>query len=173
MLSYDRSTIVHFAKDLVRTPFTAVNRRLLRAGRIGAVGYIGWVGHSNLGDEAMFEQIKAAFPDFELVPLLPEPGERLISHLGAGPGIFDAVLLGGGTLMNCDFIGIAQLVREQSVPLFVVGTGVGSPGFSRPENGDCLDAWARLCQSVPLAGVRGPYSRDILERAGTPDVRVI
>lgn len=78
LTSYDRSIIFHFAKDLLRTPLTAVHRRWLMDRRRAAIGYIGWVGHGNLGDEAMFEQIKRSFADFKLVPLLPEPGERLI-----------------------------------------------------------------------------------------------
>src|SRR5205807_196051 len=100
-------------------------------------------------------------------------GERLISRLGAGPGAFDAVLLGGGTLINCEFITIARLVREQRAPLYSVGTGVGSPGFNRPDKNYCLDIWSSLLENVCSVSVRGPSSRDMLTKAGTNHVQVI
>jgi hypothetical protein len=129
LLPYDLDALRHLTHDLVRTPLTAANRSWLKTRRTPALGYIGWVGHRNLGDEAMFERVSKAFPEFKLVPFLPESGERLISRWNVGPAIFDGVLFGGGTLINCEFAGLAQFVRENHVPIYTVGTGVGSPGF--------------------------------------------
>jgi len=173
LLSYDRFAVYHLGKELLRTPLTAANRWQLATRRIGAIGYIGWAGHSNLGDEAMFDEIVESFSDFKIVPLLPEPGERLISRLGVGPGVFDAVLLGGGTLINCDFIAVARLVQEQQVPLYSLGTGVGSCGFNRPENSCCLDLWEDIFRTSSLVSVRGPLSQGMLEHAGVRKIQVI
>ena len=115
---YDLGAMRHFLAEIGRTPGAAAERLLLRSRKRLAVGYIGWIGHKNLGDEVLFQVIKSALNEFDLVPMLPAPGERMLTDLGlGGRRMFRAVLLGGGTLINPAYSAVGQLVKELRLPL--------------------------------------------------------
>ena len=168
-------TIRDFLVDLSLTPSVIAARRSPAPSFASRLGYIGWVGHANLGDEAMFQAIATSLAPNLLLPLLPAPGERLLQHLGtSGSQQFGAVVLGGGTLINPLYLAVARLVASWNTPLYVAGTGVGSPGFgfSSRNEGD-LRGWTDLLCRSPLVAVRGPHSEERLKRAGVSNVEVI
>ncbi len=171
---YDLEALGHFVSEIGRTPGAIAQRSLLRSRRKLAVGYIGWIGHQNLGDQILFRVIKKALNDFDLIPILPAPGERMLTELGlGGRAVFQAVLLGGGTLINPPYLAVAQLVKELRLPLYSVGTGVGSSGFGMPPDSDSYEEWARVLGGSPMLAVRGPLSARRLQDSGVPDAEVI
>ncbi len=167
--------IKDFLIDVSHTPAAAAARAKIPENNSSAVGYIGWVGHSNLGDEAMFEAICTALRPNKILPLLPLPGEQLLEAIGLGAAKrCAAVILGGGTLINRFYLGLAKRVLSWNIPLCVAGTGVGSPGFGfSPERPRDLLKWAKVLSRSPFLGVRGPESERLLREAGLENIEVI
>ncbi|MEK7405230.1 MAG: polysaccharide pyruvyl transferase family protein, partial [Acidobacteriota bacterium] len=135
--------------------------------------YIGWLGHGNLGDEVMFAAIRSLLPGCDLIPFGGVRKERLLANQClSGRQMFDAIILGGGTLINPGYVPVVRLAADRGVPLYAFGTGVGSCGFSEESN-PALDGWADLLKRFRAVGVRGPHSKDALDELGVPAVRVI
>ena len=84
-------------------------------------------------------------------------------------------ILGGGTLLNQaasnleSYIEVRKRTRSL-VPVF--GTGVACPEFwsPRPEWKDLRKEWVSVLAELPIVGVRGPYSKDLLTDAGATNV---
>ena len=172
LLRRDPEEFVYLAAEPLSAPIVAARRLALKAGGKRRLAYIGWIGHRNLGDEAMFDAIKMAFPQFRIEHFGAPVGERILAKLGLGGGsFFDAALLGGGTLINAQFLESAYLVRRFGLPLYALGTGVGSPGFGISE-GCSFEGWNQVFQPEFVA-VRGPLSRQALTLAGIPQAHVI
>lgn len=137
-----------------------------------AVAYIGWVGHANLGDEAIFEACKRAFPAQRLISL---PRDRTLSRIEtvAPGGAIEGGLLGGGTLVGwdtyLDAVGRLQ-ARCPAVPISAFGIGVLDPGFdygrTAPNLGERLPRWVELLRSLNRVTLRGPRSQQILGELG-------
>ncbi len=143
--------------------------RLRRAA--APMGYIGWAGHGNLGDDAMLTAAEG-LTGKRLAPILSPGRERLLGRIGAGSERLDGVLLGGGTLINRGREAIVKFLIEQEAPLFAIGTGVGSPGFSLAE--EPLDAfWTEVLPRFRFLGVRGPRSLAKLQAAGVWNATVV
>jgi len=139
-----------------------------------AVGYIGWVGHGNLGDEAVYEAIQKS-TDFgePLIPFIAAEGESMLHKFRLGGcEIFRAVLFGGGTLIHPYYLPSGRLAHKLRIPLYTVGTGVGSPGFFTPER-PSLDGWKEVLQDCELLSVRGPLSHKRLLGLGLTQVETI
>lgn len=135
-------------------------------------GYIGWAGRGNLGDDAMFEAAqKLLGGDIEL--LQSRPREQLLDWTGAG-GLktFQTVVLGGGTLINAARIPVIERLIEQKIPLYAMGTGVGSAGFSMADEASD-PRLARALSQFRKVGVRGPLSLKKLQDAGATNVQII
>jgi hypothetical protein len=97
---------------------------------------------------------------------------QLVAGLGGEVGI-----LGGGTLINRAASNLQSYidVRKRTrclVPVF--GTGVASPEFwsSKPEWKDRRRDWVDILAELPIVGVRGPHSMDLLTDAGAKNVVV-
>lgn len=123
----------------------------------------------------MFEAIGKALRPNTILPLLPLPGEHLLEAIGLGGAKrFAAVILGGGTLINRFYLGLAKRALSWNVPLCVAGTGVGSPGFGfSSDHAEDLRNWADVLSRSPLVGVRGPESERLLREAGLANVEII
>ena len=157
-------SIIRHGRELVG----ALNRRRSHS----RVGYIGWVGRQNVGDDAMFEAAQQLMGgNLELLQTLNR--EVLLDRLGAGGSkAFTGVLLGGGTLINDDRLAIIEWLIERDVPLFALGTGVGSAGFSMVDE-SVNPRWIAALGAFRMLGVRGPRSCEKLQQAGVPKAEVI
>ena len=132
--------------------------------------YLGWLYHANMGDEAMLEAYRLAFPrcDFVEVPArvlrLPRPARRLASTR--------AIALGGGTLIGrhdyretFDSLSVAA----PKAPAVMLGTGVEDPAFHGAAEGEMraeLERWAGMLARFVSVDVRGPRSRELLAEVG-------
>lgn len=126
------------------------------------IGYIGWIGHGNLGDEVMYQAICAKWADTNLIHYAyPRREERLARFGLSGFPFFSGVLLGGGTLISPGFIDLVRTALNQGVPIFTLGTGVGSSGYEQPIEVD-LGEWKTLLPRFQRLGVRGPLSQQRL-----------
>lgn len=154
-------------------------RRYLR--RTPAVGYVGWVGRANLGDEALYDAFVALFPGHALIstndPLPIEMSLHAMIIRGGKP--FDAVMLGGGTLIfHKEYAEILRRAQARGVPTAVFGTGVIDAGFWSERLGELgydpvKDEWVSVLKRVAYIGVRGPESVRMLEEVGIRDVEII
>ena len=97
---------------------------------------------------------------------------HLTSSLGGCVG-----LLGGGTIINQgdDLFDSYVTVRRRTkslVPVF--GAGVGSPEFWSAKSGwkDRRKDWVAVLDELPIVGVRGPLSKNLLDDAGSRNVVV-
>jgi hypothetical protein len=89
----------------------------------------------------------------------------------------EAAMLGGGTLINRNDETLERYVRaraETRSPVPVFGTGVCSPEFWSSERGwrDRRREWVTATAELPVVGVRGPRSKELLEEAGATNVIV-
>jgi polysaccharide pyruvyl transferase WcaK-like protein len=86
-------------------------------------------------------------------------------------------MLGGGTLINEPsrryFDGYVALRRRTHRPVPVFGTGVAAPEVWTSRGKEwrqhCRD-WVDLLSELPVVGVRGPASKQLLEEAGATNV---
>lgn len=160
--------------DLLKTPGAAAERRILRSENRQAVGYIGWIGHGNLGDDAMFRVIRDSLECNEpLIPFIsPECEEILARRKLGGVALFRAGILGGGTLIHQYLLPAVRMIHRSRIPLYTVGTGVGSPGFFAP-NTITLSGWKDILQDCRMVSVRGPLSLQMLQELGVDHAEVI
>lgn len=63
------------------------------------VAYVGWVGHGNMGDEAIFDVCRRAFPEHRLLAIPHGSTFARAARLSSSP-IISGALLGGGTLVG-------------------------------------------------------------------------
>lgn len=157
----------------------AIGRQLLRSGeRVLALptrtrlAYIGGAGDGNLGDDAMSVMASRLLPRARLVPYSFPAQERRLALLGlSGRRFFDGAILGGGTFINPAAVGPVSTALDQGLELFSLGTGVGSFGFAMTTN-PTLEPWVTLLRRFEAIGVRGPRSKNALERLGVTGVEV-
>lgn len=155
---------------------------LLRAGRLAGlagvrltlktspvrVGYISAQGQGNIGDDIMFALTREALSPSKLVPLaFPRQERRLALLRLSGHSYFRSILLAGGTLINPIWAELARTAIALQVPLWTLGTGVGSCGFYQNENVD-LQEWVEILRQATKIGVRGPLSAERLVQLGVP-----
>lgn len=134
--------------------------------------YVGCLGYGNAGDEACLEAARRL-----LEPVLPA-GWELDAIDGYGFSAdqpFDAVVLGGGTLLSPHGnLGDDALreARRRGAPYYVFGTGLEGPDWDGPVDPDRTARFAELVGGAELIGVRGPASRDHLAGYGVAADRI-
>lgn len=137
------------------------------------LGYVG-APHdaSNLGDAIMRRTADRLLAPATLVDVTHPNLERRLARVGlSGPAFFDAVVLGGGTLIQPLSATLVRGLVAQGVPLFALGPGVGAWGYGMDEDLD-LAEWRDLLARFEAVGVRGPLSQERLAAAGAPAVVV-
>lgn len=135
-------------------------------------GYIGWIGHNNLGDEAMFAAAQKLFPSEILLHFDGVQRERILAALGySGNHYFKKVLLGGGTLVNDGYFCLVERALSMGLELSTLGTGIGSSGFSSPQDAS-YSKWLPLLKHFKHLGVRGPLSLIRLQNLGIGSAEV-
>jgi polysaccharide pyruvyl transferase WcaK-like protein len=161
-------------KEILSSPAIGWRRWKIRSHAQQAIGYIGWIGHNNLGDEAMFDAIREALQvEQALIPFIAAEGESMFARIGlGGSDLFRSVLFGGGTLIHPYYLPVARCAQKFRLPLYTVGTGVGSPGFFAPER-PSLSGWKDILQDCQLLSVRGPMSYETLRGLGLSHVEII
>jgi polysaccharide pyruvyl transferase WcaK-like protein len=132
--------------------------------------YLGWLYHANMGDEAMLEAYRLAFPrcDFVEIPArvlqLPGPARRLAAAR--------AIALGGGTLIGRHayretFERLIEVAPD--APAIMLGTGVEDPAFHGAEEAEMraeLRRWPDMLARFVSVDVRGPRSSELLAEVG-------
>lgn len=166
--------VARLAERSLATVRAALNRAPLHAPwSANAVVYIGAATSSNLGDRVVFEAARHLVSNRALIPAEGAGRERRLAWVGlSGAGLFSAGVLGGGTLINDYSRAVVEVLLDAGVPMFALGTGAGSAGWSISEDID-LRPWATLLNRFQHVGVRGPLSRAALEKVGTRNVEVV
>lgn len=130
-------------------------------------------GEGNLGDDAMAEAARKALPDFELIRFMHPKQEIKLSRLKlSGNQYFKSAVLGGGTLICPTWSKEVEAALRQDLPVWSLGTGVGSSGFDHADEVD-LREWKPLLADFKRIGLRGPRSKAALTSLGLSNVEVI
>jgi len=117
------------------------------------VKYVGWAGYGNLGDEVLFEVFKQLFRSFYLHPKNIGRFAKLISLN------LDAVILGGGTLINRsdgrEYLD--EFIEKGNLKRVVFGTGVANSDFWKniPNSINIMSEWVTILNAVRHLSVRG------------------
>jgi polysaccharide pyruvyl transferase WcaK-like protein len=133
----------------------------------------------------MFDVCRDVFPEIAWTPLrrlwsldpsLADRGTRLVHRLANCRGE-EVAVLGGGTLIGggspwiAQYLGLRERVRR-AIPVF--SPGVEDPVYA-PGNttwrAQCA-AWVDALRDLPVVGVRGPRSLQLLREAGLKNVRM-
>lgn len=139
------------------------------------LGYIGGQGAKNLGDDAMFEAVRHLLSPSTVLAYSYTHLERRLRHVGlSGKSVFRHFLLGGGTLINPYPLWIeqAEQVLDEGIPMWALGTGVGSFGFDMDREVS-LERWVPLLTRFEKIGVRGPISLQMLNEVGISNAEIV
>ncbi|WP_231965557.1 polysaccharide pyruvyl transferase family protein, partial [Mycobacterium sp. E802] len=143
------------------------------------VGYLGWHGRGNLGDDAIYEAVRAQFCGARFVDLPVLSRERLQAVATGRSRLLRRAtqVVGGGTLVGTRYF--RRLVRRgmssTSGGSYAIGVGVDDPAFPRRQNAsgsDELKRWVPLLSRFRVVSVRGPRSAELLGGVGL-DVDVV
>lgn len=136
------------------------------------IGYMGWLGFKNLGDEALFEAVTELMNPIATVQVLKFYRKGKFIEKLAERFCYDAVMLGGGTLINsAGYLDKLLYFQKKGFKTFVFGAGVLDPVFySRfDEYPNVMYRWVDCLNSCDFVGVRGPLSKEILSKYGYHD----
>jgi polysaccharide pyruvyl transferase WcaK-like protein len=143
------------------------------------VSYLGWHGRGNLGDDAMYDAVRAQLPTAKLLDVGHLPRERM-RDIASGrnrQARRSHLLIGGGTCLGrSNWRTVVSRVMSPSgaQQRYAIGVGVEDPGFGgyRSHSGaDELAKWVPILERFDEVSVRGPISAELLSDAGL-DVRV-
>lgn len=137
--------------------------------------YLGWIGFQNIGDELMWELFEAYGRKHwgsrcEIIPSKPGiPYEQV--HR------FDAVVLGGGSLLIPGYIDLLHQAVQAGKPVWVWGSGYD--GMEKVHTG-VLSVYGEshreqltdIARHADFFGVRGPFTYQALADAGIPMEKV-
>ena len=142
--------------------------------RAPIVGYLGWHGRGNLGDDAIYDAVRAQLPGttFLDVPRFPHEVMRA-SATGLNRSLRHGVqMLGGGTLVGTRYfrrLAKRGLALTKANGSYAIGVGVEDPVFDRRQYGsdaDELKRWVPLLSEFRTVSVRGPRSAELLSDVG-------
>jgi len=130
--------------------------------------YFGWLGHSNLGDETLFEVNKRVFNNYRFtVASLQQYGNKRHLQSGYNPKQ-KACILGGGTFIN-EYVNVNPIKEiKGKLPLIIFRAGVRNPEYWEHVPGyiNAEKEWNEILSECPFIGVRGPNSISTLEKQG-------
>jgi polysaccharide pyruvyl transferase WcaK-like protein len=131
-----------------------------------SISYMGWTGHNNLGDELLYEAHVALFPDFNVVPFRKSALATAYRTVSRRPA-YVAGFLGGGTLINQSDSWLQRIAYLQAMglPIYCLGTGVTEDTFRAGHEHTSMQEWVKVLATFVFAGIRGPYSKKMLEAA--------
>ncbi len=156
-------------KELIRVSRDRASSLLNRDRRFGLI--YGSMG--NLGDEAMATAASQVLPNSKLMRYYHPKQEQRLSRINlSGCHYFDAAILGGGTLICPAWAKEVRSALHQDLPVWSLGTGVGSSGFEQTNSVD-IQEWKALLTDFVRIGVRGPSSKNLLESIGITNSEII
>jgi polysaccharide pyruvyl transferase WcaK-like protein len=143
------------------------------------VSYLGWHGRGNVGDDAIYDAVRAQLPGAVFVDFPHHPHEQIYAAAtGLNPWMRrSSFLIGGGTLAGRIYF--RKLVNRALGVIgdnasFAIGIGVEDPGFqgfrSGSENNELMQ-WLPVLSKFHTVSVRGPRSAELLSDIGL-DVQV-
>jgi hypothetical protein len=137
-------------------------------------GYIGWLNRKNLGDEVLFHIFQDLFNRLTFLPFKHTAKTQLCEKI-LRKKIFNAVFLGGGTLINSAERDRFQSAQKYYSPTYVFGAGVKQPEFwdQYEKSSEGLQPWCEALGRCVYVGVRGPLSQELLEQAGFKNAEII
>jgi polysaccharide pyruvyl transferase WcaK-like protein len=138
------------------------------------VAYLGWHGRGNLGDDAIYDAVRAQFPTATFLDMPRFPYERIrATATGLNRSLrCSTQVLGGGTLVGRrDWRrwvnrGMSLTADKASC---AIGVGVEDPVFVGRRSGshkDELKRWAPILSEFRAVSVRGPRSAELLSDLG-------
>jgi polysaccharide pyruvyl transferase WcaK-like protein len=138
------------------------------------VAYLGWHGRGNLGDDAIYDAVRAQLPAATFLDLPRFPYERIrAATTGLNRSLrCSAQVVGGGTLVGRrDWRrwvnrGVSLTRKNGSC---AIGVGVEDPAFVGRRSGsrkDELKRWAPILSEFHSVSVRGPRSAELLSDVG-------
>ncbi len=137
------------------------------------IGYIGCLGKNNLGDAAMFLAIRKLFSSLNVLPFKETKLLKAYQQITKS-NIYDAIFLGGGTLIGKGYLDIFKEAKSNHKGKVIFGSGVRNPDFwERVGVDNRLMEWKELLEACNFVGVRGPLSQKILKDHGFHSAEVI
>ncbi|MFC1719229.1 polysaccharide pyruvyl transferase family protein [Candidatus Poribacteria bacterium] len=134
--------------------------------------YIGCIGYQNMGDEACLE-------GYQMLMDRLSPVDWWLHSLNGydfiGNEPFDAIALGGGTLLSPHGnLGDAAMLeaKHRQVPYFIFGTGLESIEWEGLPEEPMLSDFVEMVRGASLIGVRGPLSKNYLTEIGISAERI-
>ena len=138
------------------------------------IGYLGWHGRGNLGDDAIYDAVRAQVPEARFLDIPRFPIEVIASYATGLDRTLrrSTLVVGGGTV-----VGRRPWRRWTSRAMglnrtsgnYAIGVGVEDPGFvgrkSGSEKGE-LKHWPRILSEFSVVSVRGPRSAELLSDIG-------
>ncbi|KDE49954.1 polysaccharide pyruvyl transferase family protein [Geobacillus sp. CAMR5420] len=148
--------------------------------------YIGWIGFQNVGDELLWNLFasyaRQYAPDVQIIPSTPK-----VNWKDTSP--YDAVVLGGGSLLLPGYMAVLQEAHEAGKPIWIWGSGIdwigeaetdalcagAKPALHRHFSANDVELFRTVLASAAFAGIRGPLSEAVLKTLGAypANVRVI
>ncbi|PJK22270.1 polysaccharide pyruvyl transferase family protein [Mycolicibacterium goodii] len=153
---------------------SAADRDAAATSSTPSVGYLGWHGRGNLGDDAIYDAVRAQLPGVGFADLPVLPGERFRASLtGLNRSLRrSAQVIGGGTLIGRRHwrrLSGRGLKLTSAQGSYAIGVGVEDPVFEGRRSGsgpDELRRWIPLLSRFRVVSVRGPRSAELLADAG-------
>ncbi len=165
----NKKNVLGFSKQLIKLGA----ERTIESKDTRQIGYIGGQGGGNLGDEAIYQAATQLLSPIKMVEYGGATQERILGHLNlSGKDFFQNICLGGGTLINSGWLNQVKQAARQNVPMWSLGTGVGSCGFNQPKSVN-ISEWIPILKSFQRISVRGPISQTRLESLGIGGVEIV
>ncbi|NEZ42466.1 polysaccharide pyruvyl transferase family protein [Paenibacillus alvei] len=139
--------------------------------------YLAEIGYKNAGDQVMWDIFQRHFRNNLASDRFRVAGRQAA---GTASSVFDAVVLGGGSLVAPAYLAKLEEARQGNIPYYIWGSGVDKwvtrAGLDAMLNGSPLPAAftaqakdfkvADIFRNAHFAAVRGPLSQAFLQAAG-------
>ncbi|GAB2541038.1 polysaccharide pyruvyl transferase family protein [Gracilibacillus alcaliphilus] len=149
--------------------------------------YIGWIGYRNLGDDLLwhaFRELHARYLSSDQITVVPSFPAVNIRQLEP----YDTVVLGGGSLIAPSYIAVLYKAMKMGKKILIWGSGIDripeTQLYHLQNNekvstilrfqGEERDKLREVFQGAVFAGVRGPYTKRVIEiLTGEQEISVI
>lgn len=138
--------------------------------------YLGWIGFRNVGDELMWELFlrhgkeRWKSEHYEIVPSVPGVPYKQVEA-------YDAVVLGGGSLLIPGYLDLLHRAVLAGKPVWVWGSGYD--GMEKVPSkqlavyqGKMREQLTDIAKHASFFGVRGPFTYQALADSGIPMERI-